>query len=208
MPMPPQPEFDALMQMIRALYAAQRPADPALAAELHAAAQALGQAGQLNRPRPPQAQPVCRFLDHALDAAQAGPGADVARALRPLAPLLHWELTYAAQPELAAFLENYAYADLLGPRGLAPSSQLTVGLLLLGPHTFYPRHDHPATEVYYVMSGTSSWQQGERPWASQPPGSLIFHRSHEPHAMATAGEPLLGLYLWRGALDVPAAWSE
>lgn len=199
--------MQSLVQTLVRLYASAIDAGPELASELRAASEALRQVGAPNPTRPPHAQPVCRLLPATLEAAERGPAAEVARALRPLLPRLHWELTYADDPQLGAFLDNYAYADLIGPRGLASSEVLTVGLLLLGPRTFYPRHEHPAVETYYVLAGRAGWQQAEQPWAEQPPGAWIYHAAHVPHAMATDKEPLLGLYLWRGELAVPAAWS-
>jgi mannose-6-phosphate isomerase-like protein (cupin superfamily) len=70
---------------------------------------------------------------------------------------------------------------------------------LLGPAAHYPSHAHRAEELYLVLSGTADWQRGDEPFAARRPGAVIIHASSEPHAMQTAQEPLLALYLWRGA---------
>jgi hypothetical protein len=71
--------------------------------------------------------------------------------------------------------------------------------LLLGPATHYPRHRHEAEEIYMPLAGTAAWQQGDGDWRDQLPGTVIHHQPFEPHAMRTHAEPLLALYLWRGA---------
>jgi mannose-6-phosphate isomerase-like protein (cupin superfamily) len=205
--LPPTSAMPALIGAIRAWYVAATATHPRLARTIE---QCCAHIDALDPtqiyPREPQAAAVCCWLETAIDAAAEQPTQPVAAALRPLAPLLRWEQTYAARPELAAFFANYAYADLVGPRGLVFSADLTLGVLLLGPHTLYPSHAHPAVELYTVLSGTACWQQGHEPWAEQPPGSCLLHPSWQPHATQTHTEPLLALYAWLGTLDVPAAF--
>ena len=86
---------------------------------------------------------------------------------------------------------NSEYAALV-------SERLVCGFLLLGPQTLYPRHRHEAEEIYVPLSGTAAWQQGDGAWREKLPGAAIHHTSLEPHAMRTAQQPLLALYLWRG----------
>jgi quercetin dioxygenase-like cupin family protein len=49
------------------------------------------------------------------------------------------------------------------------------------------------------VSGTAAWQGGDGIWRNEPPGAVIVHERNEPHAMRTASEPLLALYVWRSA---------
>jgi hypothetical protein len=116
-----------------------------------------------------------------------------------LAPELHWRQTYGADEAPAEFLRNYAYTELLGPDAPVAAARVRCGFLLLGPSTRYPAHQHPAEEIYLPLSGTARWQQGQDDWRSRPPGSIIRHASGETHAMQTDADPLLALYLWRGA---------
>lgn len=104
----------------------------------------------------------------------------------------------------AAFLERYAYAELVGPGGDVPFSGAAFGLLALAPHTHYPAHAHPAVESYVVLLGTAEWQAGAAPWATQHPPALVHHPSGVPHAMRTGAEPLLAAWLWTGDLTAPA----
>lgn len=104
----------------------------------------------------------------------------------------------------AAFLERYAYAELVGPGCDEPFPDAAFGLLALAPHTHYPAHAHPAVESYVVLLGTAAWQAGDAPWTAQPPGALVHHPSGVAHAMRTGAEPLLAAWLWTGDLTAPA----
>jgi hypothetical protein len=143
------------------------------------------------------ALPVLRWLP---DAAGEAPhfSAALAAALCRAAPSLAWCQTYTAKDLGADFLENYGWSELVGQRGPLMSERISCGFLLLGPTTLYPRHRHEAEEIYLPLAGTAAWQQGDRLWREQAPGTLIRHRSEEPHAMRTGAQPLLALYLWRG----------
>jgi hypothetical protein len=107
---------------------------------------------------------------------------------------LEWRQTYTAAEASEEFLSNYGYTEIIG--SAAPGDNLAAGFLLLGPHTFYPRHHHEAEEIYVPLSGTAEWLQGDGIWRSHPPGTIIHHVAHESHAMRTHRQPLLALYLW------------
>jgi quercetin dioxygenase-like cupin family protein len=153
----------------------------------------------------PPRLPVCRYWDQAV-AGTAGPMAPLLAALDRLAPALRWvqNPNYVARPPSAGFLDGYGYAVLVGPGGLAESDRLAVGLLMLGPGIHYPRHSHPAVEVYVVLAGEGEWQKGEAPWQRRPPGAVIRHDSLVPHATRALEEPLLAAYVWRGDLATHA----
>jgi hypothetical protein len=115
------------------------------------------------------------------------------------APALCWRQTYDGRNVAATSLDRYGWAELLGPYGLFASDTTRLGFLLLGRDTLYPAHAHAAEEVYLVLAGTADWQKGAEPWRPMPPGATIQHTPHLPHAMRTATEPLLAMYLWWGA---------
>ncbi len=140
---------------------------------------------------------VGRWFGVARDGMRArDPG--LAAALERAAPALCWRQTYKPGEIGADFLDNYGWTELVGPRGLRRSERMACGILLLGPHTNYPRHRHPAEELYLPLSGTALWQRGDEEWREMPPGSVVHHRSDEPHAMRCLAQPLLALYLWCG----------
>lgn len=149
----------------------------------------------------PHPMPVLRCIPSVAAAARTIADMSIRRLCRDVcqaAPMLAWRQSYAPDEVGARFLENYAWSELVGPRGPLPSKQVACGFLLLGPATSYPRHRHKAEEFYVPLAGTASWQQNDGEWHARDPGALIHHCSDEPHAMRTDAEPLLALYLWCG----------
>jgi quercetin dioxygenase-like cupin family protein len=148
-------------------------------------------------PAGPERLPVCRFFDAAIkgDLPLLAP-------LRELGPRLRWiqNPNYVAAPPSSDFLDNYGYAVLAGPGGLAETDRLALGILLLGPGIHYPTHRHPAVEIYVVLAGDAEWQKGEAGWRREKPGTVIRHDSMVPHATRALAEPLLAAYVWRGDL--------
>jgi Dimethlysulfonioproprionate lyase len=142
--------------------------------------------------------PVLRWMPH-LGADAHGFGAELVGAVCRAATVLTWQQTYTTSEVGAEFLQNYGWAEIFGERRGKGGGQVACGVLLLGPNTLYPQHRHEPEEIYLPLHGTANWQQGDAIWRERPPGTLIHHRSKEPHAMRTNNDPLLALYLWRGA---------
>jgi quercetin dioxygenase-like cupin family protein len=151
------------------------------------------------RPVTPSTLTVLKWLGVAADGAPPGAPARLARGIAVAAHALAWRQTYRAGDVPAGFLERYGWCELLGATGPVPCEALAGGLLLLGPDARYPAHRHAAEELYIPLSGRAEWQRGGGPFVARPPGEAIIHASGEPHAMRTGAEPLLALYLWRGA---------
>jgi hypothetical protein len=133
-------------------------------------------------------------------AADAGAfGADFVKDLCAEAASLDWRQTYTVAEVGERFLQNYAWTELVTPGPPTGAAQISCGVLVLGPDTFYPPHRHEAEEIYLPLVGTAEWLQGEAVWRERPPGTLIHHSSEEPHAMRTGEHPLMAMYLWRSA---------
>jgi Dimethlysulfonioproprionate lyase len=156
--------------------------------------------------------PVCRFWSVALGQAGANVSS-LCAALTALAPRLSWTQNpnYRRAPPSPDFLDNYGYAVLAGPAdgppALARHDSLAFGVLLLGPRTHYPRHHHPAAEIYIPLN-PAEWWRDEGPWHEEAPGAVIYHAPDVPHATRTGQTPLLALYLWRGELATHARLTE
>jgi hypothetical protein len=140
--------------------------------------------------------PVLRWLPKLSADAFCG---GLVSAVRRAAPSLAWRQTYPEKELDAAFLDNYGWTEIIGGKGPLTGERIRCGFLLLGPATHYPRHHHDAEESYLPLSGTAAWQQGDEVWRHHPPGTLVHHAGNESHAMRTGADPLLALYLWRGA---------
>ncbi len=154
------------------------------------------------RPLPPEPAapplPVLRWLPR-IAADAGGFGAGFVETVCAEAGSLAWRQTYAAGEVGVPFLQNYGWAELFGaaPAPAGGVTQISCGVLVLGPDTFYPPHRHEAEEIYVPLVGIAEWQQGDAAWRRRSPGTLIHHSSEEPHAMRTGDQPLLAMYLWR-----------
>ncbi len=118
--------------------------------------------------------------------------------LAEAAERLAWRQTYGPEDFGVDFLERYGWTELVGLRGPIASERVACGFLLLGAGTDYPSHAHEAEELYVPLAGTAFWQRGAGPWTARAPGEAIHHPPWTAHAMRTAAEPLLALYVWRG----------
>ncbi|WP_413990000.1 dimethylsulfonioproprionate lyase family protein [Labrys okinawensis] len=135
--------------------------------------------------------------------------ASVTDALSGLSPFLRWRQNpnYRVSPPNSGFLDGYGYSEIAGPYGLVEGG-IRCGVLLLGPHIFYPAHRHPAEEIYIPLN-LGAWQRGEAEivaggWTDRPAGAVIHHPPGVPHAMRAGERALAALYLWRGDLATEA----
>jgi quercetin dioxygenase-like cupin family protein len=160
----------------------------------------------VRRREAPMRLPVLRDWDRALTSAPVS----VRSLLAMLGPSLVWTRNpnYRGRPN-PRFLANYGYGVILGPADrrahpLIEDATSSMGLLMLGPDVVYPRHRHPAEEIYIPLAGRAWWQRGDGPWRRVQPGIAIHHPPCIPHATRTGGDPLVALYLWQGEIATHA----
>ncbi|MFZ5790697.1 MAG: dimethylsulfonioproprionate lyase family protein [Pseudomonadota bacterium] len=154
-----------------------------------------------------QALPVLALWLPALAAAQVA-APDLAQPLASLGAALRWTQNpnYRRRPPAPDFLWRYAYAQFAGPPAaptLVETDALAFGVLVLAPGTLYPAHSHPAEEIYLPLA-PARWKRGTEGWRERPAGDLVHHPPHRLHATEAGRAPLLALYLWLGALGMPA----
>ena len=140
--------------------------------------------------------PATRYLDAIVAAADLHP---VAISLGSAIKSLDW--TEGDLPMPASFKGRYAFVTLIGEGTSVPDDRFYFGLYMQAPQTYYPSHWHRAEELYYVLSGTASWQQGNGTLTGKSPGTLIHHAPDEPHVMETHVAPLLAMWAWIGDLS-------
>ena len=87
-------------------------------------------------------------------------------------------------------------------------ADVALGVLILAPSILYPAHVHPAEEVYLVLDQTSRWWREGEEWRQGLPGAAIHHPPNLAHAMQAGPMPLCAIYLWRGAIEVSAAFTD
>ena len=198
------PGLDELLAELRGLYGRERQAHPAEAA-LHDRLLAALEVPAERRPERRE-KPAVALLPAALAAAAQGPLAGLAAAFGRLEPALAWTQNpnYSDARLGAGYMAGYAYADVVGPRGVIAADGVAMGVLLLGPGRLYPDHSHPASELYHVLAGTAEWSRDGGAFRPRPPGSRIFHPPWMRHAMRVEGETLFAWYAWVGEVDVAA----
>jgi hypothetical protein len=145
--------------------------------------------------------PLVRHLPAAL-AGLDRDAPDIAAVLRPLAKGLPWRYGYEASADRPDLHLNMGWAEFVGPAAPFHSDEVCLGVTLIGPHTDYSAHRHPAVELYHVLTGAAEWSGHPR-----APGAFILHEANRTHAMRTGNEPLLALYTWSGDVFSPSVWS-
>ena len=140
--------------------------------------------------------PLLQYADSAL-ANGNSTTEEFLEQLRPIMSILPWEYSYDERSDAPGLSARIGWAELVGPKAPFKSDKFCLGFTLIAPDTLYPEHNHPATELYYVLSGTANWTlDGKK--ASKKPGSVILHPSLHKHSMETKKETLLALYIWTG----------
>jgi hypothetical protein len=101
------------------------------------------------------------------------------------------------------YMENYAYAEIIGPSGTFEGDDFLLGLMILGPNLHYRDHFHSAPELYWTLTGPSEWRCGIGDFTSRAADETIWHPSLVPHATRTGTAALLTVWAW--TRDVAAA---
>jgi quercetin dioxygenase-like cupin family protein len=110
-----------------------------------------------------------------------------------------WFRGHAAKG-LADEHSHYSYKELVGPEryittGLN-SEYFYFGTLELTAGKSYPAHNHPASEVYFVLEGEADWYVNDEK-QHVTPGSIIYHRPFAAHGWTNTGAtPLKVLWFW------------
>lgn len=147
-----------------------------------------------------------------IDAALAARGGDhliqsMVDASSQISHQAVWRNKYSRSPGLEDLFENFAFCDFVGPNGWTHSDVVTLGLVLLGPNTYYPFHEHPARELYFLLSGASEWAVDFGPFILREPGTWLLHEEMQPHAMNSGDSPMLAISVWRGEIDAKSRFS-
>ena len=153
----------------------------------------------------PRRLPACRHLPECV-AASMFLVPDVAASLAEIDEFLHWKQNpnYSDAVMGEGYMDNYAYAELIGPSGFFAGEDFLMGLMLLGPRRLYPDHHHPAPELYWLLTGPSEWRRGGGEYVTRRAGETIWHLPMMSHATRTLDSPLLTVWAWTRDVSVPA----
>lgn len=137
--------------------------------------------------------PLSSFINFTSDFAP------LINVLNQISDLLHWEQDYKNLP--ADLSDNFAFCNLMGHKGHVFNENMRIGILVLGPHTYYPKHKHEdIQELYICLSGEISIN-GKT--VNEAETSLIG--TSESHDLKTGENPCLLLYSWLGKKQMLAA---
>jgi len=183
-----------LVDAVRDIFEAEATGDAVNAPQLKRALELMKEL-RPDPERPDAVQlPGCRHLSHALDLGEAGPAAAVAKPIRDLEPTLAWAQNprYNADNKGADFMDNYGWSGL----GLAGSSDMSFGVLLLGPGITYPPTSYESEGVFLVIGGSPEWKSDDEPWVRVEAGSIICRPWNGTEGKRPGKEPMLALYAW------------
>jgi hypothetical protein len=157
----------------------------------------------------PRRLPATRYLPECV-AASMFTSPDVAAGLAEIEEFLHWQQNpnYSDRVMGAGYMDSYAYAELIGPKGFFAGDDFRMGLLLLGPGVHYRDHHHAAPEFYWLLTGPSEWRRGTGDFAMREAGATIWHEPHVIHATRTGTSPLLAVWAWTRNVNAPARHTE
>ncbi len=132
--------------------------------------------------------------------------AAIAQAITELRPHLQWRQSRAYSDALLGpgFMDNYGWCEIIGPNGFFPGDDFLLGLLNLGPNTYYRDHAHPAPELYVPLTSGAEWRKGGGPLTPKAAGTAIWHSPQVIHATSTTSAPLLALWCWTRDTATPA----
>ncbi len=198
-------QLTALLAALRRAFVGEAGPEGAAGDELHRVAKLIAAADQQPGPLRPTSHPVTAHLPEVLARAEQSVP-ELAAALRPIASALPWRYGYAPRADAPGLESAMAWAELIGPLAPIVSTKLCFGLTLIGPHSFYPPHRHPAVELYRIVVGEPLWTVATTT-SAQSPGALIFHDRDVVHAMRTGAAPLLAIYSWTGDLNTSSVWA-
>jgi Dimethlysulfonioproprionate lyase len=157
----------------------------------------------------PRRLPATRYLPECV-ASSMFTSPDVAASLARVDELLHWRQNpnYSDSVMGHGYMDNYAYAELIGPNGFFAGDDFLLGLLLLGPQLHYRDHHHPAPELYWLLTGPSEWRKGSGNFHRRDAGETVWHEPHVVHATRTLAAPLLAVWVWTRDVSVAARLAE
>lgn len=123
------------------------------------------------------------------------------RSLIAASPLATWRETYKDTDIGQDFLDQFGCYCVIGPRGAFSSDAMLAFVVYMPPHLHYPWHEHPAEELYFVLSGQAEFHRDGELSEVLGAGDASFHGSNQPHAMTTHDTSVTALVLWRNGFD-------
>jgi quercetin dioxygenase-like cupin family protein len=142
------------------------------------------------------------LLDQMIDS-------DLAHLVADLWPELHWYEIFSDPSISEALSRGLISAPISGIRGQLVSEELISGMFLLAPHTHYPLHQHPALEIYYVLSGAVDICHGRNKSPMHiNAGDYSLTPPNQVHSLTTGDTPCLIIFTWTSDLANENWWWD
>ena len=138
---------------------------------------------------------------------QSGPYTNLIGSLRAVSRQAAWRETYKGTPLFDQIMHRFGCFEIIGYDGFMRSNQMRSFMVYMPPGFHYPWHEHPAEQLYLVLSGEATFQQQGQPARRVTPGETVYHASGIPHATTTTDQPVVCYVLWRNHFDTPPVWS-
>ena len=118
-------------------------------------------------------------------------------AVRAVASTVNWYQIFQGEGMEPALAKGLVAGQVAGKVGLVHATSMYAGLFLLAPGICYPLHQHEATELYHVVSGTLTLQHGRdgTPFNVNT-GEWSVTLPNRPHSLTTNHGPCLIAYCW------------
>ena len=128
---------------------------------------------------------------------------DAMRAIMEAGPTMHWRETYKESAEGAGFMGRLGCYAVIGAGSPYAASTLRLFVVYMPAGLHYPRHHHPAEEIYLVIAGGARFSRAGAPDQFLSEGQTVFHASNQVHALETTDGPVMCLVAWRNHFDTP-----
>lgn len=127
--------------------------------------------------------------------------------IKDLWPELHWYEIFSDASISETLSKGLITAPIAGSRGQLVSEKILSGIFLLAPHIHYPLHQHPALEIYYVLSGEVNICHGRNKSPMHiRAGDFSLTPPDQVHSLTTGDSPCLIIYTWTGDLANENWW--
>jgi mannose-6-phosphate isomerase-like protein (cupin superfamily) len=151
----------------------------------------VDQARETGKPAVPTHHPVVRHLATALEGFH---GLEV---LAQYGTLLPWRNGDAGDQSAAAPQDQLARAEIIGSEVSLRHPDFALGILLMAPRADHAAPGRPAMELHHIVSGRALWTV-DAATEERRPGDFVLHPGNTQHAIRTADEPLLTIYIVAG----------
>ncbi|WP_397544001.1 dimethylsulfonioproprionate lyase family protein [Roseovarius salis] len=118
-----------------------------------------------------------------------------------------WRDTYRDQDGGEALHRHFGAFEILGRDTPLVAEGMRSFIVYQAPGFHYPRHHHPAEELYLVIAGEGEFSCDGQSTRTLRGGDVAFHPADAPHALTTWNAPIMAYVLWRGDLTTKPVFA-